>query len=209
MPSQSLEDLEVTPAIAAQSRQALIVDVRPAQERWFGMGTIPGSLEICGSPLERVEALADAEKALILVCQSGRRSLDLARHALANNVYSLAGGIIGWGSSGYPLCASGQDLQALAQSDARPVGLESLRRSLLSCFVAEIAELTDCEVDPAQLLASCFQDANVEPVNASIKDLVRVMSWAAARSRELGNDYRRIADNLEFFLRELASLLPE
>lgn len=209
MHNRALKDLEVTPEFAAQSRQALIVDVRPAQERWLGMGAIPGSLEVLGSPFEQVEALSGSQQSLILVCQSGRRSLELARQTRTGNVYSLAGGVLGWDYAGYPLCALGQDLQALAQSDARPKGLEALRRSLLACFVAEIAEITDCQVDPAQLLACCFEDAKVEAKTANVKELVGVMSWAAARSREFGNDYVRIADNLEMFLRELATLLRE
>ncbi len=143
---------------------------------------------------------------VVLCCMSGRRSLQEARRHDDPSVLSLSGGILAWQEAGLPATATAGDFNLVAASPAAPPELSVLRRALLSCFVAEVAETASGTVDPVPLLEECFAIVGVEPEEASVGDLVRVVEWAAARSRELGIDYARIAENMQSFLHQMQPL---
>ena len=99
---------EVTPreALALQSRGAVLVDVREADE--IVQGTPPGALRLGRGFLElRIEqAVPDPQRPLVLMCGSGTRSLfaaeDVARLGY-RSVSSMAGGFARWKQEGLPV----------------------------------------------------------------------------------------------------------
>ncbi len=79
----------------------------------------------------------------------------------------------------------------------------------MSCFVAEVVETAEGTIDPLPLLEECFSLVGVRAEEATIGELVGVVEWAAARSRELGNDYGRIAENMQSFLVQMQPLVTQ
>ncbi len=81
-----------------------IVDVREPDE-WRG-GHIAGAVHIPLGDLARRAGEVDASGPVVTVCRSGRRSLDAVRilqAAGAEDVKSMAGGMIAWQEAGRPI----------------------------------------------------------------------------------------------------------
>ena len=98
-------EIEPAQALALQSMGAAIVDVREPQE--MTPGTVPGALRLGRSFLEvRIEKEVDRTRTVILMCESGTRSIfaadDLARLGY-RDVRSLAGGFGRWKGQGLPV----------------------------------------------------------------------------------------------------------
>ncbi len=144
---------------------------------------------------------------MVLCCMSGRRSLVEVERLAEASVLSLAGGILAWQEHGLPAVALGGDFNPVVRSPATPPELAALRRALVSCFVAEVVETAEGTIDPMPLLEECFVLAGVRPEQPTIGELVGVVEWAAARSRELGNGYERIAENMQSFLVQMQPLV--
>jgi rhodanese-related sulfurtransferase len=91
---------EITPAEFVARRQSgadlTLLDVR---EDWeLGVASVPGVLHIpMGDVADRVGEL-DKSKEVVVLCRSGRRSLEVARFLQQNgfNAVNLAGGILAW-----------------------------------------------------------------------------------------------------------------
>jgi len=91
---------EITPAEFVARRQRgedlTLLDVR---EDWeLGVASVPGVLHIpMGDVADRVGEL-DKSKEVVVLCRSGRRSLEVARFLQQNgfNAVNLAGGILAW-----------------------------------------------------------------------------------------------------------------
>ena len=105
----------ITPAEAMDRMRAgaVLVDVREAHER--AGGHAEGSLGLAKAELEADPAVAlpnrDAE--ILLICQSGSRSLQAARTLQAcgyTNVYSVSGGTTRWIAEGLPLTKAAVDV---------------------------------------------------------------------------------------------------
>ncbi len=107
---------EIEPA-AARARQragALLVDVRAAHERALGMAE--GAAGVAREALEAEPGAflppPDAGAEILLICQSGRRSM-LAAQALAahgyRNLASVAGGTGAWAAAGLPITQADAD----------------------------------------------------------------------------------------------------
>jgi len=91
---------EITPADFVARRQRgedlTLLDVREAWE--LGVASVPGVLHIpMGDVADRVGEL-DKSKEVVVLCRSGRRSLEVARFLQQNgfNAVNLAGGILAW-----------------------------------------------------------------------------------------------------------------
>ena len=91
---------EITPAEFVARRQRgedlTLLDVREAWE--LGVASVPGVLHIpMGDVADRVGDL-DKSKEVVVLCRSGRRSLEVARFLQQNgfNAVNLAGGILAW-----------------------------------------------------------------------------------------------------------------
>jgi len=85
-----------------ESRPVLLVDVRNADE--VARGIIEGAVHIPLAMLPiQYEALNKAEN-IVFYCHSGVRSAHAAAFAVNKgyqNVYNLAGGVLGWARAGY------------------------------------------------------------------------------------------------------------
>ncbi len=105
LPSQ--EEKNVTPEWVHNHRKMLIVlDVRTREEFDGVLGHIEGSLLVRGDRL--LEDLADVpkERAMVVVCRSGKRSMkatETLRKAGYPNVWNMAGGMIMLGRSNIPV----------------------------------------------------------------------------------------------------------
>ena len=110
---------EISPEQARQrhAQGALLIDIREAHERATGMAE--GAVGIAKAELESDPAghLPTIGHEVLIICQSGRRSLAAAEHLLAlgySNVTSVAGGTSAWSNAGLPLV---QPLQTDGERD--------------------------------------------------------------------------------------------
>ncbi|NCT86659.1 molybdopterin-synthase adenylyltransferase MoeB [Stenotrophomonas acidaminiphila] len=102
----SIRELTPQQARARQLAGAVLIDVREAHERATGMaegahGVAAG--ELLAAP---ASALPSPQQDIILICQSGRRSLDAAvalQTAGYTQLASVAGGTLAWRAAGLPL----------------------------------------------------------------------------------------------------------
>ncbi|WP_313248507.1 molybdopterin-synthase adenylyltransferase MoeB [Stenotrophomonas acidaminiphila] len=102
----SIRELTPQQARARQLAGAVMIDVREAHERAAGMaegahGVAAG--ELLAAP---ASALPSPQQDIILICQSGRRSLDAAvalQTAGYTQLASVAGGTLAWRAAGLPL----------------------------------------------------------------------------------------------------------
>lgn len=111
------DTIEVTPTEAVERLRAgaVLVDVREAHERAGGHAS--GALGIAKAELEADPALAlpDREAEILLICQSGGRSLQAMRTLHARGylrVYSIAGGTTRWIAEGLPITKLAVDFDA-------------------------------------------------------------------------------------------------
>ena len=103
-----MSGIEITPreALQRQRQGARLIDVREDHERALGM--VEGALGVARADLEAMPDLHVRERsdALVLICQSGGRSL-LAAQALQrmgfSNIASVRGGTVRWIAEGYPV----------------------------------------------------------------------------------------------------------
>ena len=121
---------EISPGQARQrlTHGALLVDVREAHERAAGMAE--GALGIAKGELEANASahVPSADRELILICQSGRRSLDAAQALLGlgyPHVSSVHGGTTAWRAAGLPL------VQPIQSDDERDFNERYSRHLLL------------------------------------------------------------------------------
>ena len=104
--AMSIRELTPQQARARQLAGAVMIDVRDAHERAAGMaegahGVAAGDL--LAAP---ASALPSPQQDIILICQSGRRSLDAAvalQTAGYTQLASVAGGTLAWRAAGLPL----------------------------------------------------------------------------------------------------------
>ena len=185
----------------------LVVDVRPLAERLDGIGFIPGSISLPVDPLPaglHATRVIPPTRKVVFVCLSGRRSDEVAaavaRSRDPGTTANLGGGLMAWQAAQLDVAGvharwdgtepAGQDLAAVC-------------REIAACFVAEAVELSldaGMDLDPMELFGMCCHEAGVDPEAPDRTGLVRVLDLAAARSRELGNEYERIAANLDKML---------
>jgi hypothetical protein len=182
----------------------VLVDLRPASERYGGLGFCPGSLGLPWQPgaerwAARVREVAGARMP-VLVCMSGSRarSCTLAERGAFPH---LEGGVLAWAAEGLPLC--GRD--PAARSDEPPLSPEEFPRHMAACFVGELADvaLDHPHVDPMRLLGRCFERAGVSMTAPTLEGLLHVLDHAALASLELGTPIERVAANLDHMLSRL------
>jgi rhodanese-related sulfurtransferase len=199
--------LQVDPTAVAALRDFVVVDIRSASERYCGEGFIPGSISIPeDEPLMEEEVIAWGRRSpLVLACLTGRRSVTLAKALKERepqlNLANLTTGLLGWIAEELPVAGRGADYPSgYVHSPASP----RICRAIASCFVAETVELSldsgELNVDPMETFSECCVEAGVDPNSPSIFGLLRVLDFAAQRTRELGNDYERIGENIDKML---------
>jgi molybdopterin/thiamine biosynthesis adenylyltransferase/rhodanese-related sulfurtransferase len=111
---QEREMIEVMPAEAIDRMRAgaVLVDVREAPER--ASGHAEGALGIGKAELEAdpAAALPDRDAQILVICQSGGRSLQATKALQARgytNVYSVVGGTTRWIAEGLPVTSPAAD----------------------------------------------------------------------------------------------------
>ncbi|MCC7633527.1 molybdopterin-synthase adenylyltransferase MoeB [Stenotrophomonas rhizophila] len=137
-----IPELSPADARACLTHGALLIDVREAHERATGMAE--GALGIASGDLQAEPAthLPAADREIVLICQSGRRSMQAAVFLAGlgyTRIASVHGGTTAWGAAGLPLV---QPLQSDAERDFNErysrhlllpqVGIEGQKRLLAS-----------------------------------------------------------------------------
>lgn len=94
----SIPEITPTEFVARRDRgeDLTLLDVREAWE--LGVASVPGVIHIpMGEIAERVGEL-DRSKETVVLCRSGRRSLEVAKYLQQNGfrAVNLAGGILAW-----------------------------------------------------------------------------------------------------------------
>ena len=107
-----IRELSATQAQARLLAGALLVDVRESHERALGMAA--GAQGIDRASLEAAPQLhiAAADSEVLLICQSGMRSMRAARALAAagyRNVASVAGGTSAWEAAALPMVRADMD----------------------------------------------------------------------------------------------------
>lgn len=106
MDAMTVPELSPADARVRQQAGAVLVDVREAHER--ALGYAAGALGVAKAELEAapLAMLPDADAEVLLICQSGARSLQAAQALRAQgyrNVASIRGGTRGWIADGLPI----------------------------------------------------------------------------------------------------------
>ncbi|MEJ7901864.1 MAG: rhodanese-like domain-containing protein [Thermomicrobiales bacterium] len=101
----STPEVTLGEAVHAQAHGvAQILDVREPEE--WQEGHIPGAIHIPLGELPVRKGELDPAQPVVVVCRSGRRSLDGADTLITagfTNVKSLAGGMVDWADAGHPV----------------------------------------------------------------------------------------------------------
>ena len=198
---------KLDPRDVADARAMLVVDVRPLSERLDGIGFIPGSISLPIDPLPdglSATRVVAPERPVVFVCLSGRRSEEVAvafaQSRDPGTTANLAGGVMAWQAAELEVAGVDASWPKPAPDAAE---LASICREIAACFMAEAVELSldaGIDLDPMALFNVCCTEAGVDPEAPDRDGLLSVLDLAAARSRELGNGYDRIAANLDKML---------
>jgi molybdopterin/thiamine biosynthesis adenylyltransferase/rhodanese-related sulfurtransferase len=100
-----IRELEPDEALLRQRGGALLVDVREAHERALGMAEGARGIAL-GELVESPASLLDANAEVLLICQSGKRSMRAAQALLDAGfarVASVRGGTLRWQAEGLPM----------------------------------------------------------------------------------------------------------
>ena len=94
----NIPEISPTEFVARRERgdELTLLDVREAWE--LGIANVPGVVHIpMGEVAERLGEL-DRSREVVVLCRSGRRSLEVARFLQQNgfNAVNLAGGVLAW-----------------------------------------------------------------------------------------------------------------
>ena len=137
---------EVTPqqALDCQRRGAVLIDVREDHERASGMAEGARGIAMSALISSAAEHLPDNAVEVLLICQTGMRSLRTAEALVAQgyaNVMSIAGGTARWASESLPLVTPVGDIDAdFAERYSRhlrlpQVGVEGQRKLEAACVL--------------------------------------------------------------------------
>lgn len=202
--------MSITVAELATSRDVRLFDIRPPDERYGSVGFVPGSIGVgeSAAALQASAAEIPPGDPIALVCLSGRRSEHaaalLSQH-LGREVANLTGGVLAWREAGLPVCGVAPKLEP-GDPLQRTLAIAEVPRVLAACFVAEVATMTDDEIDPLSMLQSLFDRAGARWDDPDVAGLYRVLDLAGAESWRMGNELRRIATNIDRFLAVLRRL---
>ena len=101
----SVREIAPVDAIRRQRHGAVLIDVREAHERALGMADGARGIAL-GELIESPAALLDAKAEILLICQSGKRSMRAAQALLDAGfarVASVRGGTARWQDEGLPM----------------------------------------------------------------------------------------------------------
>lgn len=102
----SIPEIQPRQALDRQRRSAVLIDVREAHERALGMAEGARGIAMGELIAAAAEHLPDTAVEVLLICQSGMRSLRTAEALMAQgyaNVASVAGGTARWAAESLPM----------------------------------------------------------------------------------------------------------
>ena len=102
----SIPEIQPRQALDRQRRSAVLIDVREAHERALGMAEGARGIAMGELIAAAAEHLPDTTVEVLLICQSGMRSLRTAEALMAQgyaNVASVAGGTARWAAESLPM----------------------------------------------------------------------------------------------------------
>lgn len=192
----------ITPSLLDQLFHWKIVDIRSSQERRDEhTGFIPGSLAIH----DPEEIIAHAYTTPVaLCCLTGRRASALIQQlpSTLNPIFAIEGGLTLWQSQALPVAGLG--LARVGGSRSPSINLyQQLRDSFTAQLTQTLLEAGEHEINPLELLASCFEQARCRPHEADILTWERVLDEAACVARRYGTPSHITSSNLDLFLRLL------
>lgn len=212
---------ELTPRQAAAEPRTTIIDIREKEERYGGLGYVPGSIWVPASGMghgaEASVAHLDRHAPVALVCNSGRRSRELlpAFAALGfHHVKNLEGGVLGWADAGLPVCGTlGHEPEGLPSAH----NYDEAGRRMLSCFVAESIEQSlsgedeDDDFDEFDPKAAFDAFVNEEKRrHDGVREvLMAVLDRLADLARHRGHPPDRIAENVDRMAAMIRAIDPE
>ncbi len=208
----------LTAAEAAARPDIVIVDIRNKEERYGGLGYVPGSVWAPGAELDAdpngTIRRIDRGATVAVVCNSGRRSRELLpafqRLGFAN-VLNLEGGVLGWAESGLPVCGT----LAADPGNLPPArNYQEAGRQMLSCFVAESIELSlnrEDELDDFDPKAAFDRLLDEErQLHTGVTEvLMGVLDRLAEIARHRGHDPTRIAENVDRMTAMVRAIDPD
>jgi rhodanese-related sulfurtransferase len=104
--NQRVEEIDVVTAHQMITNGAVLVDIREWEEIEMIAFDMENQIMLPQSKLANRFFELPTDKAIIVGCHSGRRSLEVARFLILQNfraVYSLEGGIDAWHEKGFPV----------------------------------------------------------------------------------------------------------
>lgn len=111
----SVREIAPEHVIGRQRRGALLIDVREAHERALGMAEGARGVAMDALIADAAAHLPDRDVEVLLICQSGMRSLRTAEALAAQgflNIASVAGGTTRWADESLPLVKPVSDIDA-------------------------------------------------------------------------------------------------
>jgi rhodanese-related sulfurtransferase len=98
------ETVDVEEARVRMGTDATFLDIRPDEE-WQAVGNIPGAIAAGGEDAARAVERIDEESTVIVVCEDGERSPDVARELrdAGRDAVSLEGGMAAWADNAMPM----------------------------------------------------------------------------------------------------------
>ncbi|MFT5530779.1 MAG: rhodanese-related sulfurtransferase [Candidatus Poriferisodalaceae bacterium] len=166
------EDMPTTDVIdAVRLRQMLIedpdiriLDVRTGGE--FESGHIPGSYNVPLDTLgEHVRDLADVERSVVLVCQSGGRATQAHSRLSAagkDTLHILEGGMVAWNAAGGDVAHGETDRWAMDRQVRFTAGLTYSAVSNTCAMAAVLAKLPYNQTDRCDI-ARVLSELNKDP----------------------------------------------
>jgi len=111
--------------LAGRANGAMVLDVREPRE--YAAGHVPGAVNLPQAELASRLGELPRDRALLLVCQAGARSLRAAQFLAQvgfTRVTNVRGGTGAWAAAGLPLSVPGSDRDAEGDGVVAPAGAE-------------------------------------------------------------------------------------
>ncbi len=184
-----------------------LVDMRSQQERYSGVGFIPGSLSIPFIPdptlyAQTVTSMVD-ERTPVLLCHNGRRARACAlsmASAFKNPPGYLVGGILRWKADGLPL--SGRLTPGQLGPPEQP-GQPELQLNAAPASAARRRWSPSSRTDPLAVLRECFIGSRRNYDTRELRRVHHLLDHAAIASLEMGSPLKKVADNIDGILARL------
>jgi rhodanese-related sulfurtransferase len=207
------------PSELVQRRSWKVVDIRPANERFGGLGFLPGSIHLpieCRQDVDGLESyVRDRDAGIVIYCTSGRRSLQCLpwlEQRMFSQIDHLEGGLLNWRAESFPTCFAWD--QRKERISTNPVVLSELQQFpqlVKSCFVAEAVEnsldgVVELDFEQAQRHIQLVLDEETKNnTEFTYEGMLRILNRISELAWHAGFPLEKIEYNVE---RMLVMLMP-